>query len=109
MQHFSCDQCGRELFPPADARYSLKMEARLICEEVELTEADLDGQESLDPVDAMEDWLSTADDTLDDAAALPLAVAPLDRAYDLCGPCYRRFRADPLGKDRVRNLQFSDN
>ena len=106
MQHITCDYCGKEL-AAHDARYALRMEARLVCEAVELTDADLDEQEPLDPVDVMEDWLAS-DDTVDESAELSLPVAPMAKTYDLCGRCYGLLHADPLGLDRVSRLQFSD-
>jgi len=108
MQHHSCDYCGKELFSHADARYTLRMEARMVCEVVELTDDDLDRQEHLDPVDAMEDYLD-ADNALTDTAETPLPLPPMAKAFDLCGPCYRRILTDPLGLDRAPRLLFSDN
>ncbi len=106
MQHFSCDFCGNELNPQTDARYALRMEARLICESRDDTELE---HEPLDPVDVMEDLLAEADETLDDSDPIPVPVAPLDNTYDLCAGCYRRIQADPLGLNRIRRFQFHDN
>ena len=109
MKHFSCDYCGKELQPQTDARYSLRMEARLVCESAPLDDDTLLEHEPLDPVDAMEDLLSETEDTFDETTPLHTPVAPLDRTYDLCAGCYGRIQADPLGLDRVRRFQFSDN
>jgi len=108
MQHHSCDYCGKELFPHADARYTLRMEARMVCEGVELTERDLARQDQ-DPVDAMEDWLAESEVGLDETTEIALPLAPMLRAFDLCGGCYRRIQNDPLGLDRAPRLLTSDN
>ncbi len=107
MQHHSCDTCGKELLH-ADARYELRMEARLVCEGAELTDDDLENQEQLDPVDAMEDYLDS-DGALTDTTETPLPLPPMAKSFDLCGGCYRRILADPLGLDRAPRLLFSDN
>ena len=109
MQHFSCDYCGKPLASPAEARYTLRMDARLVCDSSDESDDIADLPEPLDPVDAMEDLLSESDDTLDESTPLPSPVAPLDKTYDLCAYCYGRIQADPLGLDRVRRFQFSDN
>ena len=108
MQHHSCDYCGKELFPHADARYSLRMEARMVCEGVELTEGDL-ARNDQDPVDAMEDWLAEPGTPFDETTETPLPLAPLLRSFDLCGGCYGRILNDPLGLDRAPRLLTSDN
>ena len=109
MQHHSCDYCGHELLAQTDARYELRMEARMICEGVELSESDLDRQEQLDPVDAMEDYLLDSDASLTDTAETPLPLPAMGKVYDLCGGCYARILADPLGLDRAPRLLFSNN
>ncbi len=102
MHHISCDYCGHELGSPTDPHYTLRMEARLVCDDASALNDDTrDDHEPLDPVDAMEDWLSEAEITLDE-------TTPLDKIYDLCSDCYRRIQADPLGLDRARRFQLND-
>ena len=107
MQYHSCDYCGKELLPHLDARYSLRMDARMVCEG-DLTESDLAGQEQ-DPVDAMEDWLAESDGALDETTETPLPIAPMGKTFDLCSPCYRRILNDPLGLDRAPRLLIGEN
>ena len=108
MQHYSCDYCGKELFPHADARYKLRMEVRMVCEGVELTDADL-ARNDQDPVDAMEDWLAESDVGFDETTEIPLPLAPMLRTYDLCVGCYRSILNDPLGLDRAPRLLTRDD
>ena len=109
MQHHSCDYCGKELLPRADARYTLRMDARMVCDGFDLSDGDPDHRDALDPVDAMEDYLLDADAALAETTETPLPVPPMAKSYDLCGGCYRRIHADPLGLDRAPRLLFSDN
>ena len=103
----SCDYCAKEL-SPVDARYELRMEAKLVCHPADSDDTALE-HDPVDPLDAMEDLLSGTDDSFDDSNGLAPPFLPLDRTYDLCAVCYARIRADPLGLDRVRRFQFSDN
>ncbi len=71
----------------------------------ELTERDLD-----------EDHLETMAEMLEELEAReeldgPAAAAPDRRSgeYDLCPGCYRKFAADPLGRERTRKPLFSQN
>ena len=110
MQRCFCDVCGKEVGGGADARYAVRMESRRVGgAPAALTDADLDGQDDPDHLDAMEELLADrdADDGCDADEANPPAPPP-DREYDLCGRCYGRFAADPFGRRR-RTLTHSAN
>jgi hypothetical protein len=108
MQRFYCDACNKELRAGADGRYVVRMEARRVDEaDAKLTAADLDGQDDPDHIDAMDELLAAADDDTELEPAPTAAPEPVE--YDLCGGCYARFHADPLGLDRARKLFFSAN
>lgn len=100
MRHFSCDLCGKDLTPPTDARFILRME-------VSAAPAPL-SEEDLEP-----DHLETMAEMLADLEADPDShdLAPPTRRleFDLCPRCQRKFVADPLGRDATRKLRFSKN
>ncbi|MCU0706207.1 MAG: hypothetical protein MUF18_19765 [Fimbriiglobus sp.] len=104
-----CDVCGKELHSGQDGRYTVRVEARRVCEPVELTAADLDGQDDPDHLDAMEQLLADAETeaTLHHPPELP--PAPKAREFDLCGGCYCRFHSDPFGFERRRSLYTRSN
>ena len=105
-----CDVCGKELVSGQDGRYAVRLEAKRVGEPAGLTDADLDGQDDPDHIDAMERLLSDDDDGdshLHHPPAPP--AAPNAREFDLCGGCYGRFHADPFGFDRRRRLYSSSN
>jgi hypothetical protein len=102
MRHFSCDLCGKDLTPGADARYVLRMDARPAAEPAELTPADLDA-------DAIEDMAALLDELEAGGPAGPDLSAARALEYDLCPDCYKRFLADPLGREQSRKLSFSPN
>jgi len=111
MRHFSCDLCGKDLTPEIETRIVITLEARVVCQEAAvLAAAALSDEDTEDAVEAMDDLLTNKnDDTCHDADMTLSFSSPMSKEFDLCSPCYRRFAADPLGRDRVRRLQFSVN
>ena len=100
-----CDVCGKELGSGHDARYAVRLEARRVSAPATLTDADLDGQDDPDHIDAMEELL--ADHDPDAEPDGPAPTPPSE--FDLCGKCYRKFTADPLGLHRRRSMTYSAN
>jgi hypothetical protein len=111
MQRFFCDSCGKELVSGSDCRYLVRMEAKKLGVPTGLTEDDLSGQDDPDHIDAMDELLATADESLHDTKLElePVTAAPPPSEFDLCGGCYTRFQADPLGLGRSRKMHFSAN
>ena len=101
MLHYSCDNCGKDLTPGGVARYVVKVDAFAAADPAELTDADLD----TDHVEAMAELLSE----LEDGGAAPDPV-PARKAmqFDLCPGCYRKYLADPLGREAAK-FDFSEN
>jgi hypothetical protein len=106
MQRCYCDLCGKELVAGADHRIVVRMDARLVAAPLELTDADLDGQDDPDHIEAMDVLLAEQDG---EDTVLDPTPTPRPQEFDLCGACYRRFQADPLGLERSRKLYFSPN
>jgi hypothetical protein len=106
MRHFSCDLCGKDLTPGSETRYVVRMESFPAGIPGELTEADLDA----DHLEAMAEMLEELE-SREELGDPPAAPAPDRRSaeYDLCPGCYRKFAADPLGRDRGRKPHFSKN
>lgn len=106
MRHFSCDLCGKDLTPGDETRYVVRMESYPAGVPGELTEADLDE----DHLEAMAEMLAELE-AREDFDGPPPAPAPQRRSgeYDLCPSCYRKFAADPLGRERGRKPHFSKN
>jgi len=100
MIHFSCDLCGQIL---KDERFVVKIEVFAAHEPHELTEEDLD----VDQLTAISELL----EGLEEGAEPPenLLAAPRYFHYDLCSNCHRRFQLDPLGREVISRLNFSQN
>lgn len=98
MLHFSCDLCSR---PLDEQRYVVRLDAYPAFDPDQLEPADLD-QDHLQEVAE----LLAHGDALEDSAAAPGAKV---FRFDLCPQCYAKFLKDPLGRDAVRRLKFSQN
>jgi len=98
MLHFSCDLCGQ---PLDDRRYVVRLEVFPAFDPVDLTEEDLEPdhlQEVAEELDEME--LTGAE--LEDCSSKSFR-------FDLCARCQARYTKDPLGREALRRLNFSEN
>ncbi|MDB5311846.1 MAG: hypothetical protein JWO38_6048 [Gemmataceae bacterium] len=103
MQHFSCDICGKNI-PGQVTRFAVKIETFAAADPAELTAEDTDA----DHVEEMARLLTEQEETAgeDDPALLPVCKK---MRFDLCRACYRKFLADPLGRESVAKFDFSEN
>ena len=101
MHHFSCDICGKDMTPGGSPRFVVKLEAFPAHDPAELTDDDLDA----DHVEEMAQLL----DELDDGDTVPVAPPAKKMQFDLCPACYRKFVADPLGRESANKFDFSSN
>jgi hypothetical protein len=104
MLHFSCDICGKDMTPGGVTRYVVKMEAFAATDPAELTESDLDS----DHVEEMAQLLNEQEEAGCDDGLEVLPAAKKIR-FDLCPCCYRKFLADPLGRENAAKFDFSEN
>lgn len=99
MMQYSCDLCGRVI--PRE-RYEAKVEIAAAFDPEELTEDDLDA----DHLQSIAESLEILDDSCEFDAA---AVEPKTLRFDLCLQCMKRFARDPLGRESLQRLNFSQN
>lgn len=103
MLHFSCDICGKTLAAGSRHRYVVKMEAFPAIHPAELTDEDTD----VDQVEEMAQLLSEQEESGDE---LPAFAACKKMRFDMCSFCFRKFAADPLGRDSLSlKFDFSEN
>ena len=100
MLHFTCDLCGE---PLGDRRYVVKLEVYPAYDPEEITEADLD-VDHLQEVAELLDEMELTGQCPADNAALPQSFR-----YDLCPSCHRRYAADPLNRNAMTRLNYSEN
>ena len=103
MIHYACDRCGRPIDPSEEMRYVVRLEIEAVMEPI-------DG-DSLNDDDR--DHLMELDEILDNADDLENPLIGEDvydrKRFDLCPECYRKFVKDPVGREAVRQLDFSQN
>ena len=95
MMHFSCDLCGQSL---GDERYLVQIVGQAVTDD----RLELDPTVEHDHLQALEASLAA------NAEELP-PCAGLQRRYDLCPECFRKYAQDPLGRDARRRLRYSSN
>ena len=99
MLHFSCDLCGHQL---DDRRYVVKLEVFPAFDPDELTEEELDSDHLAEVAEVIQEMEATGNMELEDHSTK-------DFRFDLCPRCHQRFLKDPLGRDAMRRLNFSEN
>ena len=102
MIHHTCDRCKRVIDPEQELRYVVRMEI----------EAVMDPIHENDPQDDR-DHLLEIDEILERVEAVESDAVGEDvyqkRRYDLCPQCYRKFTANPIGREKKTTLGFSHN
>lgn len=100
MLHFSCDLCGRRL--DEGRRYVAKVEVYPAFDPDAIEENDLDA-------DNLEE-LAAAIEAIEAGESHPVDHSgPHEFRFDLCPNCQKRYLNDPLGRDALRRLNFSEN
>jgi hypothetical protein len=101
MIHYTCDRCKRVIAPTEELHYVVKIDVQPVIDPLSPDEPDED-RDHLAEVDEMLEALDLADESL-------MTDAELQRRFDLCPQCYRKFIVDPLGADATLNVGFSRN
>ena len=99
MLHFSCDLCGRQL---DERRYVVRLEVFPSFDPEEIDEDDLDADHLQEISEELHEMEMTGKVAIEDCDAR-------DFRFDLCPECRRKFLKDPLGRDALRRLNFSEN
>jgi len=98
MLHFTCDACGERV---DDERYIVTVEVTPAFAPEMISEMDLDA----DHLEEVAELLAEAEMT----GKPPACDEPQWFRFDLCEHCRERFCHDPLGKQMLRRLNFSQN
>jgi hypothetical protein len=101
MVHFTCDLCGKDLTASGDPRYVVKIAAYAGFDPTQISDEDLDD----DHMESISELLQREDCSPGDLDAPDFKGF----RYDLCPSCHSRFIKDPLNRDLLRSLNFSEN
>jgi hypothetical protein len=99
MLHFTCDLCGKQL---GDQRFIVKLEVYPAFDPEEVSEEHLDADHLQEISEILHEMEETGKPELDDCGTKVFR-------YDLCPRCHKRFLKDPIGRDALRRLNFSEN
>ena len=102
MVHFTCDLCGKDLSASGDRRFVVKIAAYAGFDPTQITEADLDE----DHMEAVSELLNREEGCTTEGADSGLYQG---FRFDLCPTCHSRFIKDPLNRELLRSLNFSEN
>lgn len=100
MIRYVCDLCKRDL-DPEDLRYVVKMEVSAAMDPVSIEE---DGDR--DHLQEIQEVLERLDDAEDDQIGDDVYQ---QLRFDLCPECRRKFLRNPLGRESLSILDFSEN
>jgi len=98
MLHFSCDVCGQVI---GDQRFEVRLEVIPADDPVAISAHDLEA----DNLQQIAEQLQQ----LEESGAVSAGPTQREFRYDLCGKCQARFVQDPLRRDALRRLSFSEN
>ena len=102
MVHFTCDLCGQQLNPGQDVRFVVKMEVYAAYDPLEITDEDLD-QDHMEEISQLLEQLENMDpQEAEDSTYKSFR-------FDLCPECQRKFLKDPLGREALQRIDFSEN
>jgi hypothetical protein len=103
MIHFTCDRCKRVIDSELEMRYVVRMEVEAVMDPIHEQEP----QDDRDHLLEIDEILERVDASESDAIGDDIYQK---RRYDLCPQCYRKFTANPLGRERkAATLGFSHN
>ncbi len=102
MVHFTCDLCGKDMTADGEARFVVKIAVYAGTDPNQLREADLDDDHMEQVAQILQREEATDDSLLDNHEFKGFR-------FDLCPSCRRKFIKDPLSRDAVRLLDFSEN
>jgi hypothetical protein len=102
MIHHTCDRCKRVIDPEQELRYVVRMEIEAVMDPIHENDP-ADDRDHLLEIDEILERVETIDN---DAVSEELYQK---RRYDLCPHCYRKFTANPLGREKKTTLGFSHN
>lgn len=100
MIHYTCDRCKREINTTNQTRHVVKIQVTAVVEDM-AEELEEDG-----------DHLSELHQLLEgihDDDSLDITDMAHRGRFDLCPECYRQYVKNPLGRDALLPIGFSNN
>ncbi len=103
MIHYTCDRCKRQINTADQTRYVIQIDIQSAADEPKS-----DVEDDIDQLTELHQMLEGMTDQHIDAEEREAESSHRGR-YDLCPECHRQFLKNPLGRDAVLALGFSNN
>jgi len=100
MIHYTCDRCKREINTAFETRHVVMIEIQSVIEGIP--------DDFEDDVDHLSELNQMLEEIGDDESCDAADVSSR-RRYDLCPECHRHFCKNPLGRENILALGFSNN
>ena len=101
MIHHTCDRCKREINPAHHTRYVVQIEIQSIDED-----SICEYEDDVDHLTELHQLLEEAGSECEHDSDTPLNHRG---QYDLCPDCHRQFLKNPLRRDQMVAIGFSNN
>ncbi len=101
MIHYTCDRCKRQINTADQTRYVIQIDIQSAADEPKS-----DIEDDIDQLTELHQMLEGMTDQPIDAEE---SESSHRGRYDLCPECHRQFLKNPLGRDAVLALGFSNN
>ncbi len=101
MIHYTCDRCKRQINTADQTRYIVQIDIQ--------SAADHPAAEIEDDVDQLTELHQLLESMTDTEIEDDDVESSHHGRYDLCPECHRQFLKNPLGRDAVLALGFSNN
>ena len=101
MIHYTCDRCKRQIDIAEQTRYIVQIDIQ--------TATDQPTDDMADDVDHLTELHQMLEGITNEAMAEDDCESSHHGRYDLCPECHRQFMKNPLGRDAVLALGFSNN
>ena len=100
MIHYTCDRCKRTINPKNQVRYVVTIDVQTA------SEVPNDFDDDIDQLAELHMELENMHEPIE----LDENAEPIEREqYDLCEDCHRQFLKNPLGRDPMLAIGFSNN
>ncbi len=101
MIHYTCDRCKRQIDTEDQTRYVVQIEIQ--------SAAEVPAGHWDDDVDQLTELHQILEGMVDEDLHCDAEATNHRGRYDLCPECHRQFLKNPLGRDTMLALGFSNN
>jgi hypothetical protein len=108
MIHYTCDACKRAIHSQ-ETRFSVRIEVAASFDPMGDDEPEDDRDHLLEVHEMLERLESSADDEVGGLGVEELVEPFVERSFDLCPECARKFQRNPLGREAAKQFEFSQN